>query len=200
MPHGVEVGSSASPRSRVRFPCGSMRRRKRESTSGISRGGNRRSTTTAISGNSVRSTSTPVGMKPTGSAKHHRVRSAGWCDRSFDCAKHVSPWSASFAPLRRCRRRAAYVSATRLTALGNSCWASIMMRRVPLPRRESRAHPLFRRDRTERRQRRARRLLHWLRPPPVLPLGEQRLELGHHLLGKQLRIVLGQLLRHVAVL
>ena len=40
----------------------------------------------------------------------------------------------------------------------------------------------------------------WLRPPAMLPFAEQRLQLWHHRVGEQARIVFGQLLAHVAEL
>src|SRR5438045_8706460 len=39
---------------------------------------------------------------------------------------------------------------------------------------------------------------HRLRPPTVLPFGEDVLELRHHLLGEELRVVVGEVLAHVA--
>src|SRR5215472_2740152 len=52
----------------------------------------------------------------------------------------------------------------------------------------------------ERRHRRAELLLHRLGPPAVLPLGEQVLELRHHLLREQLRVVAREVFGHVAEL
>src|SRR4029450_5572103 len=54
--------------------------------------------------------------------------------------------------------------------------------------------------RAERRNGRALVLRHWLWPPLVFPVAEQVLDLGHHLLGEQARVVLGDVLAHVAVL
>ncbi len=49
-------------------------------------------------------------------------------------------------------------------------------------------------------ERRALALLQGLRPPAVLPLGEQGLEPGDHLLGEQARVVLDGVGRQVAEL
>src|SRR5215510_2286231 len=57
-----------------------------------------------------------------------------------------------------------------------------------------------RRLRHERRQHGALPTFHWPRPPAVLPIGEQSLELWHDFLGEQARVVLGQLARQVAEL
>src|SRR4029450_3622626 len=54
--------------------------------------------------------------------------------------------------------------------------------------------------RAERGNGRALVLRHWLWPPLVFPVAEQVLDLGHHLLGEQARVVLGDVLAHVAVL
>ena len=56
---------------------------------------------------------------------------------------------------------------------------------------EFRTNPLFgSRCGHERGGRRALARVHWLRPPAILPPGEQRLELRDHLLGEQPRVVL----------
>src|SRR6266849_5940360 len=50
----------------------------------------------------------------------------------------------------------------------------------------------------KRRQGGPRLTIHRLRPPTVLPFGEGRGQLGHDLLGEELRVVLGEILAHVA--